>query len=477
MPLPSGVTRIGPRSFVFNGNIMYHCDTLAEIAAHRGAAIFFNDGSHVIIGGQDLENAMWGLDNASPIGQLAVRENQSTYFRPQNMIKDNRSKVRGFVSVYRTGAVRTVTHIFAVPLSPFVKGYRSQSATAPALGDTGKSLNVYGTPTVVDVAATADITTFAAKSSNGFWVNSAFNGDVGSMYPAAPGASMIISVPIGVTWETFLQQCASKFDSYDKAEVRAKVDEAIAAVLPTIKKLSPLPVLHLPLRYSGAGWQLLLPVNTPTGVGLGTMTAMVSGAAADNGGAPLTIGHFTGLGAEAKAPIASIDGFAIQQWSRGAQYGANVVAGTLVKVGDNYSMQQLLVLYHGAQASTSTDSIPTRPVVNGVPVTNAAWGTAIETAANTPANQQAINMVGLSTWDANGFSPMHGLILMVAGLNPGKYEMSEFLAMMPTVLWRELPSITNVGFRAAAYSQTGDQTQLIDMPGLPQYLAWRSAQA
>jgi len=449
MPLPTGVVQVAPRKFSFTGgHVLHQVDSLAQIVALRGAAIFFSDGNWVMIGGRDLDIALLGLTGDSLIGALAVRENQNLSFAQNNFIKDNKLNERWFLSSQRAGAVRTVSHVFGLELGPLVAGFRSQSNTVAA-SDFGAQPRRIGTTTGVGSTAGA-----AGAYALGAWYGSG-NTNVGTM----AGAMAVISVPLGVTWDYLLRQFGDKFENSNRTEVQDKILESIALVTPKISAFTPIPCLHLPLQYSNGAWRLILPGAMGAQGGGGVATALYTSADA-NSGIPMTVVMGANSSAVNTVAVRSIDGKPIQAWLRGAHFGEQVINGDVVQGGADITIAQLLTWYHNAQTSPTTDGIPARPVVGGIPQDNTTWGAAITTASQNTANTQAIASTILSTWDMNGFSPMHGLELLVLGMNPTSYELTELVALTPAVFYKSAGWVMTQHSAAAAGSNYANYQQV-----------------
>lgn len=475
MPLPSGVTQTGPRKFVLNpgGHVLHEVSSLEQIVALRGAVFFFSNGSHVIIGGRDLDAELAGLVGTDTIGQLATNSIYALNVGSNAFFFDSRGNDRVFLTGHRVGAARTLTHVFGIEVGPFVTGLRVQSDNVAADQTLAALPCRYGLESVVGVTAQITGANMPGYTNPGPCSTNATG--QGYNLGATAGTGVIITVPLGVTWHYLLSQFADLFPESTRTQVQEKLIAAINLVEPAILKISPIPCLHIPLRYVAGQWRMLYPVARVKHGALGMLTGLLTGAS----NLPYVGKPFTALsggfsGSPTSVAIKSIDGRPIQSWVRGAHIGEQLVGGELATGGTAFTIQELLALYHNALTTPSTDNIPARAVVNGIPVSNATWGDAVVVSAQNSANHQSVNASIGNTWDVNGFSPLHALIMLSTALNAGEYSALDFVALDPTVFgplvlpdWKPQ---TPAGWSNQRYNNAG----FASAPGYSQWLATMS---
>lgn len=299
--------------------------------------------------------------------------------------------------------------------------------------------------------------------------------------------TVVVAVPLGVTWAGFQAALISSLPNADKSEVVSKCHEKMDAMIPIITKVNPVPMMYVPIEIHADGTYRVVRPQAGCRVSncvylnpdkIRTVQIARGGVMFDERGVAQTcdrwfvpqqvyagnaynnatsfthrqadlinMSTFTGFGVDITYPtqnektnfsdqITAIDGVRLERVFGGIS-GVNLSdtgekdVATIV----NKTSVELIALWRGAMRFESLGNAFNRVSDGqGVPETDAVYTQRLSTLAGTKGVEDPLAS-RLTQWDHHGFSAAHGMLAFLAALDGDTTDSKWITPLWPARQW------------------------------------------
>lgn len=338
---------------------------------------------------------------------------------------------------------------------------------------------------VFQVAAPADANRKASFMVGPMMYNQGYNraADCGKLLGTA-----VISIPLGVSWDVFMEHLIAALPHSDKAEVQAKCHEKMTPLVAQLKQLNPIPVTYAPVEiHSDGSFRLVDPkagclctrAGSPPSLGVISSVIHVArgGIVFDDLGIAQTCDEWftpsltysgvdrltsfthrmgdvinmsteTGLSGSSTSPtynealmfnsqLHAIDGVRLERILGGLS-GVNLSdtgETNLPASPINKTSADIVAQWQGAMRfAASSTAFVRRSDGQGVPETDAAYVTRLTTLAQTQGVETPL-ATRLTQWDGHGFTAGHGMMAFLAALDGATTDSNWISCLWPARQW------------------------------------------
>lgn len=288
----------------------------------------------------------------------------------------------------------------------------------------------------------------------------------------------VVAIPLGMTWDAFVDLLISKLAHSDKSEVRAKCHETMDPMVVKLKAAVPLPYMYVPVEITSTGVYVVLPHAARNMVldtwvagnldhkrilamplrggvyfddyglmhtsdvwltpaqqfasGLDWMYGPGNALSATGTGNLTSVATAASLAGVGTVRVKSIDGVKIERILGGIAGGMLSDTGEQTQtLGASYTAAQLSQLWNDAFVFSADAPGLARGVVagTGLPESDAAWRQRLENYSDGPENANATQ---LTTWDTHGLSAGVGMMILLASLDGGKTDAAWLQVLWPS---------------------------------------------
>lgn len=284
--------------------------------------------------------------------------------------------------------------------------------------------------------------------------------------------TVVIAVPLGITWDKLMSDIIGKLPHGDRSEVQSKAQEEMGKVLPAIKAVTPLPYCYVPVEvYSDGSFAVVhprAPTRYPKAANVNATPysdsfchVMRGGIMFDEYGIARTTGawycptmrygsdqwsnglHHSMLDITGNqpsnvdnnpvynfkgtysSPVDLIDGVRLERVLGGIAGKRMPGVGEAILPANavNLSSSSLVDMWRGAMRFKGASTMFNRATNagTGLPETDAEYTNRVVGLAETTPYESA-SEIRLTQWDHHGFTAGHGLITLVAALDGGKTD-------------------------------------------------------
>lgn len=278
----------------------------------------------------------------------------------------------------------------------------------------------------------------------------------------------VVAIPLGMTWDAFVDLLISKLEHGDRSEVKTKCHEMMDPMVVKLKAAVPLPYMYVPVEITSTGVYVVLPHAARNMVldagakntldhkrilamplrggvyfddyglmhtsdvwltpakrfdsGLDWVHGPGDALSATGTGNLTTVATAASLEGVGTVRVKSIDGVKVERILGGIAGGMLSDTGEQTQtIGASYTAVQLSQLWNDTFVFSVDAAGMARGVVagTGLPESDAVWQQRLESYSGPP---EHANATQLTTWDTHGLSAGVGMMILLASLDGGKTD-------------------------------------------------------